>query len=157
MNNTIYTYLLLVILIIVFVLNPFIKKHAFEQLNPNEFLIISNIFFTTLMLFYALILIKFNVSDKCTINSFKKLSKKQIIFFICICLLSLIGASAYIRLIQKEEITFIMPNVQPIVLLIGAIIGYYLFNESMGKYKISGIILIIIGAFLINYEKNYKL
>ena len=125
-------------------------------MNPNEFLIVTNIFFTLLILTYALILIKFNAKDKCSISSFKKLTRKQIIFIICASLLSLIGASAYVRLIQKEEITFIMPNVQPIVLLVGAIIGYYLFNESMGKYKIGGIILIVMGAFLINYEKNNK-
>lgn len=154
MKNIVYTYLLFSILILVFVVNPFIKKRAFGNLNPNEYLIVSNIFFTILIFIYALILIKFNVKDKCSIRSFKKLTRKQIIYFICACLLSLIGASAYVRLIQKEEITFIMPNVQPIVLLIGAIIGYYLFNESMGKYKIGGIILIVFGAFLINYEKN---
>ena len=36
MNNIIYTYLLFIVLIFVWVLNPFIKKRAFGKLSPNE-------------------------------------------------------------------------------------------------------------------------
>ena len=56
-------------------------------------------------------------------------------------------------LVSRDEVTFIMPNVQPIVLLIGAIIGYFIFNESMRFYKILGIFLVVIGAVFINIDK----
>ena len=49
-----------------------------------------------------------------------------------------------------------MPNVQPIVLLIGAFIGYFLFGEVWGYKGLIGIFLIILGAFSINYEKIIK-
>mgnify|MGYP001206121642 FL=1 len=49
-----------------------------------------------------------------------------------------------------------MPNVQPIVILIGAIIGYFAFQESMSIIKITGIALILFGAVFINYDKIKK-
>ena len=81
------------------------------------------------------------------------MSRKEIIYAIIAAITSIIGALVFITLIQREEITFLLPNIQPIVLLLGAIIGYLIFKETMNKEKILGIILIILGAVIINFNK----
>ena len=68
---------------------------------------------------------------------------------------SIIGSIVFIKLIQTEDITF-NTNIQPVVIMISAIIGYFLFNEPMYKEKILGIILIVLGAFALNYKKISK-
>ena len=83
------------------------------------------------------------------------LSKSELFWGISAAITSIIGSIVLIMLLKRDDVSFIMPNVQPIVIVIGSLLGYYFFNEEMGKYKISGIVLIIIGALLINYEKLY--
>ena len=58
---------------------------------------------------------------------FLEMSKTQMTWAMLAALTSLIGAMALIMLVSRDEVTFIMPNVQPLVLLIGAIIGYFIF------------------------------
>jgi drug/metabolite transporter (DMT)-like permease len=81
------------------------------------------------------------------------MSSKEIMWSVFAGFIGIVGSVSLIAVIQLDEITFIMPNIQPIVILIGAILGYYVFNESMGVYKMIGIILIILGAFCVNYDK----
>jgi len=150
MNDIQYTYFLIGLLVLSFVFNPFMKKKATGSLNAHEFLIINHTLITFLIILYGIYLIYYN---KCDIQCFKKLSSKEIIWGIGGAITSIIGSIALIMLLQKDEVSFIMPNVQPIVIVIGALVGYFIFNESMGKYKVAGISLIIFGALAINYDK----
>ena len=81
------------------------------------------------------------------------MSNKQVLWGIFAAIIGMIGSLALIMVIQRDEITFIIPNIQPLVILIGALVGYFMFKESMRTFKIIGIILIICGAFCINYDK----
>jgi uncharacterized membrane protein len=150
MNEITYTYILLIILILSFVFNPFLKKNASVNLNPDEYLLINHFLITIIIILYAIYLISYN---KCDLNCLKKLNYKEILWSIIAAITTVMGSIALIILIQREEISFIMPNVQPIVILIGAVVGYLIFNESMRTMKVFGILLIILGAFMINYDK----
>ena len=145
-----FTYFLLIILIFIFVCNPFMKKIACKNINANEYLLLNHILLTIVVILYASYLFYYN---KCNVNCLKKMSRKEIIYAIIAAITSIIGALVFITLIQREEITFLLPNIQPIVLLLGAIIGYLIFKETMNKEKILGIILIILGAVIINFNK----
>lgn len=145
-----FTYLLLIVLILIFSLNPFMKKTASKNLNSNEYLIINHILLTIVVILYAFYLFYHN---KCDRNFYKKMSRKEIIWAILAAVTSIIGALAFITLIQKEEISFILPNIHPIVLILAVIVGYFIFNETMNSGKLLGIIFIVVGAVLINYNK----
>lgn len=121
-----------------------------EKLNPHEYLLLNHFLVTIIIIIYGIYLFSNGYSN---INSLKKLNYINIFWAIIAGITVVIGSVAFIILIDREEITFIMPNVQPIVILLGAVIGYYLFNESMNTIKVLGILLIVIGAFMINYEK----
>ena len=75
--------------------------------------------------------------------------------FWCIisALISFVAIVVFTRSLKEEEITFMIPSILPIVIALTAIIGYTMFNETMGKFKIIGILLIIFGTISINYDK----
>ena len=144
------TYLLILVLIISFVLNPFIKKKALNGLDPNEFLIVNHIIYTFFLFFYTAYLV---YNNKCDINCWKKMNSSQYYWSLLAVITGFFGTISLIYLVSRDEVTFIIPNVQPIVIAIGAFIGYYLFNESMRFYKLIGIILVVLGAICINIDK----
>ena len=150
MDNLFYKYFLLGLIILSFVLNPFAKKQASKNLKSSEYFLVNQIIIVTLVIFYSIYLF---YNNHCDINCIKKMSSKEIMWSVFAGFIGIIGSVALIAVIQLDEITFIMPNIQPIVILIGAVLGYYVFNESMGTYKMIGIILIILGAFCVNYDK----
>ena len=153
MNELFYKYFLIGLIILSFVLNPFAKKQASKNLKASEYYLVNQIIIVIMVIFYSIYLF---YNNHCDINCIKKMSNKEIMWSVFAGFIGIVGSVALIAVIQLDEITFIMPNIQPIVILIGAVIGYYIFNESMGIYKMFGIILIIIGAFCVNYDKIKK-
>ena len=153
MKNLFYTYFLIGIIVFSFVLNPFSKKAASQNLNPHEYFMINHLIITLLVIVYGIYIV---YNNKCDINCLKKMSNKQVFWGIFSAIIGMIGSLALIMVIQMDEITFIIPNIQPLVILIGALVGYFIFKESMRTFKIIGIILIICGAFCINYDKIKK-
>ena len=96
-------------------------------------------------------------TEKCSIYCFKKLNKNDYIYTLLACVTGISGSLLLLHLIKIDEISYILPNVQGIVIALGAIIGYYVYNEKMDKYKIGGIFCIIAGVIAINYSKlTYK-
>lgn len=149
-NDIYYTYFLLFILILSFILNPFCKKQASSNMSPHEYFVISHTFVTIIVIFYALYLLYY---DYCKFEYIYKMNKSEIFWMTMSVIIGTIGTLVFIMLVQREEISFIMPNIQPLVILVIAIIGYFFFQESMSYCKMSGIALIILGAIFINYDK----
>ena len=149
-----YTYLLLIILVLIFSLNPFMKKKASKNLTSNEYLLVNHVLLTIVVILYALYLF---YNKSCDPNCYKKMTPKQMLWASIAAVTSIIGALVFITLIQREEISFILPNIQPIVLIIAALVGYLIFNEDMSYEKIIGIVLVIVGALLINHSKVAQL
>ena len=85
---------------------------------------INHILITGLLILYGFYLFYFN---KCNINCFKKMSYKQVLWGMGAAFTGISGSIALITLLRRDEVTFIMPNVQPIVILFGAMVGYFVF------------------------------
>jgi len=81
------------------------------------------------------------------------MNKTEIFWMAMSVLIGTIGTLVFIMLVQREEVTFIIPNIQPLVILIVAILGYLFFEESMSYRKTLGLFFIIIGAVMVNYDK----
>ena len=65
-------------------------------------------------------------------------------------LLTVISSIALIKLLKENEATFIMPQIQPIVIFLTLLIGLFIFKEDLNNFKILGCILIILGLLIIN-------
>lgn len=56
----------------------------------------------------------------------------------------------YMFLIAKYDLGYIIPLVAALMYIILFVASYYIFHETFTAYKIAGIILIILGALLLN-------
>lgn len=144
------SYILIVLLVISFTLNPFLKKMASKKVTSNEFLIIYHFVASSFMILYFGVMIYLK---KCDINCFKKLNFNDYIWTGICSIVGIGGAITLIYLIKLEDVSFIIPNIQGAVIGLSAIIGYFIFNENMDIYKIIGIILVFLGIITINYSK----
>jgi drug/metabolite transporter (DMT)-like permease len=144
------SYLLIMILIICFTINPFIKKHASKKVNADEYMFIYQIFILVFIVLSSIYLIQ---SNKCNINCYKKMSIKDICWTILAVILGMIGSSLLLYLVKMDDVSYLIPNIQGIVILLSSAIGYFIFNEKIDKFKFMGILLIFFGIISINYGK----
>ena len=143
-------YLLILILIICYTINPFIKKHASKKVNADEYMFIYQIFILVFIVLSSIYLIQ---SNTCNINCYKKMSIKDICWTILAVILGMIGSSLLLYLVKMDDVSYLIPNIQGIVILLSSAIGYFIFNEKIDKFKFMGILLIFFGIISINYGK----
>jgi len=144
------TYIFMVLLIVAFTLNPFLKKQASKHVTTYEFIIIYQIFAIFIVIGFISYLLKYK---DCSLACFKKLTNTDLMWTVLAVLTGIIGSLLLLYLLKKDEVSFIIPNVQAMVILLGALIGYFVFNEKINIYKGTGLIFIIIGIICLNYGK----
>ena len=81
------------------------------------------------------------------------MSNKEICWTIIGVITGMFGSIIMLNLVKRTDISYLIPNIQGIVILLGALIGYVVFKESFNKFKIIGILLIFFGILSINYGK----
>ena len=149
-DSNYYTYFLIVLLVLSFTLNPFFKKKASNKVAANEYFLLNHIIISIFLVLYFVYLFSYK---KCNLNCLKSLSRKEVIWAFLAGFTSIAGGIILISLVQKEDISYIIPNVQAIVIGLGAVIGYTMFHEHFDRFKLFGIMLIILGVLAINYSK----
>lgn len=145
MNNT--TFILLTLLIVCWTLNPFLKKLMGSKLPANENMIFNHSLCTIIIVIYTSYLL---INHKCDIGKIKSLSKKDIMLGIITSAITVASSLLLIKILQENDASQIMPQIQPCVLLLTLIIGYFIFNEEMTRNKIIGSGLIMSGLYVIN-------
>jgi drug/metabolite transporter (DMT)-like permease len=149
-NIMVSSYLLIMILIICFTINPFIKKHASKNVNVDEYIFIYQIFILVFIVLSSIYLIQ---SNTCNINCYKKMTIKDIGWTILAVISGMVGSTLLLYLVKMDDVSYLIPNIQGIVILLGSAIGYFIFNEKIDKFKLVGILLIFFGIISINYGK----
>ena len=144
MNNT---YILITFLVLCWTLNPFLKKQASGKLTSDEFLIFNHGLCTVVVVVHFIYLA---YQNKCDINCIKKLNHKEILYSIAGALTTVLASLALIKLLKDNDATDIIPHIQPIVIILTILIGYFIFKENVTKNKVIGAALIVVGLFIIN-------
>lgn len=141
--------LYLMIIILCFSLNPFLKKKILNKqvLNTDEYFMINHFIITGLLLVYFIILIK---QKKCSVDCWAKLDRYDVIYILLGSFTSIIGARLLISLIKKKDITYLIVHLQPIVIALTFIVGYVFFKEKITLNKIMGVLFILTGLIFIN-------
>ena len=142
MNTTI----LIIILIVCWTMNPLIKKICTKKLGTNESVLLNHILYSILLAIYIYYLIRQN---KCDINSIRKLKYQEIFIYIIGALLTIISSICLFEVLQHMQLSEIIPIIQPSVILLTLLLGYFIFNESLSLIKIIGTLLVSVGIFLI--------
>ena len=143
-------YFLMVLLIISFTINPYIKKHASKNVTSSEYTFIYHIFIVIFIICYSSYLL---TSKSCDISCYKKLSMSDIGWTTVAVFTGMMGSTLLLYLVKQDDVSYLIPNVQGIVILCGSFIGYFLFNEKFGLYKILGILCVFFGILILNYGK----
>lgn len=149
MYSLIYFYIAIIVLC--WTLNPFIKKAVMKKIDANEYLLINHSIITILLLFYFVYLLK---KKKCDVNCIKSLSKNDLALVFLGGVTTVLSTLMLLYLVQSSEVSYVMSHVQPIVILLSFILGYFIFKESLTIQKGIGGILIIAGLLAFNYKKK---
>ena len=145
------TYLLLILLILCWTLNPFLKKNGPKQLSSEEYMFFNHALCTIIILIYFIYLF---VNNKCDVNCIKKINNKELIYSVVGAIITVVSSLLLIKLLKDNDASSIIPQIQPAVLLLTILIGYFIFNEELTKNKIIGGCLIIVGIYIMNRKSN---
>ena len=143
-------YILLLLQILSFTFNPHLKKIASKNITSNEFIIIYQIIAMIFSICYIYYLIKYK---NCELNCFNKLNREDVLFTFLAVLTGFSGSILLLYLVKKEQLSYIIPNIQGIVIILNTIIAYFIFNEPLTINKIMGILFIFTGILFLNLNK----
>lgn len=147
----IFSYILLSLLVTGWSINPFLIKQSIGKLSQLQYLCLKlfSILFIILLVYLILILFK---KEK-IINFFNIFTKNQFYWFISSVLISVFTSILYVTMLKYYDIIYIIPHIQPIIILLTILFGYLFFNETLKLQQLFGIFLIIIGLIFINLYK----
>lgn len=153
MDKNIATVLLIGLLAMGWTLNPFFKKKAIGDLNSYQYLFINSMIVS---LFIVLLFLHRVFTGKDTVSFItNQINKNQLLWMLSGGIITFTTSLLLIILIKEHNVSHIIPHIQPLVIVLTILMGFFLFNEDIEKNQVLGIILIIMGLIVINY-KNKK-
>ena len=142
-------YFYLIIIVLTWTLNPFIKKQIVEKIDSENYIFINHTVMSIIILLYFIYRCCFTKVN--VIENFNRFDKKDLFILILGSILTVIGSILLPYIISlKKDIGYIISNIQPLVITLTVLIGYLLFNEKINKDKIIGIFFVVIGLIFIN-------
>lgn len=146
-----FSYMLLSLLIAGWSINPFLIKQSIGKLSQLQYLSLKLFFVTFIILLIYLLKLLFT-SEKFT-DIGKVFTKNQLYWFSASTFITIATSFLLITLLKYNNVTYIMPQIQPIIIMLTLLFGYLIFNETLKLQQLFGVLLIIIGIFFINYFK----
>jgi drug/metabolite transporter (DMT)-like permease len=140
-------YLILATVVICWTLTPFTRKKAIGTLTSSEYFVVNFILTATLAALYWVYLVRVGATG---IRVWEGMTVDQVKWALAAALLSIVGAIGLIELIRRYEVSHILPQIQPLVLVLTIISGLVLFGERIGRGKVVGGALVVLGVWLMN-------
>ena len=153
MNNTVL-YLSMFVVVLLWSFTPFLRKVLLKKLSSFDFYIVTQMI-VMLYLFITLGVMKAN-NIETNISSIFNLSNREKLIFLLAAGATFFSSIALINLLKYNEATQIMPQLQPLVIILTIIIGMCLFGEKVNNMEKLGILFIVIGVILVNKFKDKK-
>ena len=83
----------------------------------------------------------------------ESVNKKSIMYSFLIGLSSVIGGAFLYLLFKSESFAKIIPMIEPLIVIISFILGIVFLKEKFTYRLLGGVILVIVGVYLINSSK----
>ena len=141
---------LLLILTISWGFQPFFKKFPLKKISSIEFYCIEYLFYMIPITLYFIYLY-----NKNNLVCFSKIDRKDIMYFILIVTTGTIGGLSFAQLLKQNYATYVIPSVQPLIIVFSLVTGYFIFKEKIGLHQLVGTIFVIFGIILINFKKFF--
>ncbi len=137
-------------LVLLWTMNPFIKKKIMGNIDSEMYFFINHIIVTVFVIIYFFYRLM-NRESKLSFVKIGNLSKEDKTYLVIGGIVSVLAARLLPYIISlNKDVTYLISNIQPVVILLTAIIGFAFFNEQMDTKKMMGIGLIIIGLLFMN-------
>lgn len=150
---------ILLLLCITFIsLNVFFKKVIIKHITLEEYMIGITIFVPIVIIFYFLIRFGLIRDKKLDIKLFEKINKNNNIILLLIgtAIITVSANLILVELLKRKNVSYLVPHIAGLSLILSIILAYFLFEEKIDWKMFLGIILIILGVFVINCSKNIK-
>lgn len=150
---------ILLLLCITFIsLNVFFKKVIIKYITLEEYMIGITIFVPIVIIFYFLIRFGLIRDKKLDIKLFEKINKNNNIILLLIgtAIITVSANLILVELLKRKNVSYLVPHIVGFSLILSIILAYLLFEEKIDWKMFLGIILIILGVFVINCSKNIK-
>lgn len=142
----IYAYLIMLVLL--WTMNPFIKKKIMNNIDSEMYFFINHIIVTVFVIIYFLYRL---MNKKLSFVKINTLTKEDKTYLVVGGVITVLAARLLPYIISlNKDVTYLISNIQPVVILLTAIIGFAFFNEQIDTKKMMGIGLIIIGLVFMN-------
>ena len=143
-------YVYLIMLVLLWTMNPFIKKKIVGNIDSEMYFFINHIIVTVFVIIYFFYRLM-NKNNKLSSIKVSNFSKQDKIYLVIGGLISVLASRLLPYVISlNKDVTYLISNIQPVVILLTAIIGFAFFNEQIDTKKMMGIGLIIIGLLFMN-------
>jgi drug/metabolite transporter (DMT)-like permease len=130
-------------------MNPIFNKSVLQHISIKGFIILSSFIYFAFIIFYL-----FFVGHKDLITEITVLHKKKDIFLLLLIsvIMTLIVADyMYLSVVQNNK-TYLGVAIISSYPLITAFAGYVLFNESLSRIHVLGILCIVLGTSLLVFQ-----
>ena len=142
-------YIYIIIIILCWSINPFIKKIVNKNISPIEYNIYNNTFILCLLLLIFEYNLFFINKNNIELNILKKLNMKEIGIMLVSSGFTLLPSYLFVTLIKTQNVSKINSIIQSSTILVSSLIGIFLFNEPYDIKKVFGIANIITGLYFI--------
>jgi len=152
--NDVYLYIGITVVALCWVITPFLKRNIAQTLSSVDLFINTQI----IILIYGLITLFILKCCKYDFDllSIKKLDKNQTLILLACALTTYLSSITLIWLLKNYEATQIIPQIQPIVMVLTILAGIFIFAEKVTNSELFGLTFIIAGVYIINKYKSQK-
>jgi uncharacterized membrane protein len=129
----------------------FLLKDLTNYLSKIEIIIISHLMWHIFMLLFMVYIWIFN-RPKATafINNIQKLPTKYKYYILFTTVIGIISQLSYFTLLKRNNVSKILPILNGLSNVFIILLAYFIFKEAVTMTKFMGILLVILGIYLIN-------
>ena len=150
-----FLYLGMFLVVFCWVLTPFLRKIVLKKANSIDFFMVTQ-FIVLLYIVLTFIVLKIRSPSNYNFKSILNLNKKEISVLFLAALATYFSSIALIWLLKYNEATQIMPQLQPIVIILTILAGVFIFKEKVSFMESVGVGFIVLGVIILNYFKTKK-
>ena len=130
-------------------MEPFFRKDVLQTLNNEEFLFINTLMISVLIILYTLYMY---MTKQSTLNVFSKLktfSFTQLVFLVALSFITFISTVSIFQISSQFNTQNLNALVKTMTTVFALFIGVTFYNEQYTATQIYGIIITIVGIYLI--------
>lgn len=140
----------LVIIIIFWSINPFLKKKITNKLSSIEYAFGSNILIITLLTLYILYNNNYTNNSNLRFDFYNKLNYKELILLVVSVFCTLIPSILFIKTLRVMDVSYVNALTNSMSIVLASAIGIYFFNEEFNRNVFLGILSILFGIGLLS-------